>query len=250
MAKQFVVADIHGGFKALLQCLERADVKPEDELIPLGDYMDGWPDVVKVIEFLMKRPNTICLKGNHEAWAREGLLGKLRLSEQRSWMSHGGEATVEAYSKVDDRTLLNHLSFIDKCLPYYVSKGNLFVHGGISLKHPIVETREDFFYWDRSLFHEAIALHKYNLANNLNVKIKPWYKRTSMLDGDIFIGHTTVDNAPEFFTPYEPIIAANVHLLDTAAAYKGKLTIMDVNTKEYWQSDPVHTLYPNHKGRN
>lgn len=29
----------------------------------------------------------------------------------------------------------------------------------------------------------------------------------------------------------------------------GKLTIMDLDTQEYWQSDLVKELYPNEKGR-
>jgi serine/threonine protein phosphatase 1 len=32
--------------------------------------------------------------------------------------------------------------------------------------------------------------------------------------------------------------------MDTGAGWAGKLTIMDVQTKEYWQSDPVQSLYP------
>jgi len=38
--------------------------------------------------------------------------------------------------------------------------------------------------------------------------------------------------------------------VDTGAAFKGPLTIMDANTKEYWQSEPVHLLYPDENGRN
>jgi serine/threonine protein phosphatase 1 len=44
--------------------------------------------------------------------------------------------------------------------------------------------------------------------------------------------------------------AANVWNLDTAAAYKGSLTAMCVETKEIWQSDPVYTFYTEENGRN
>ena len=33
--------------------------------------------------------------------------------------------------------------------------------------------------------------------------------------------------------------------MDTGAGWNGKLTIMDVDTEEYWQSDLVESLYPN-----
>jgi serine/threonine protein phosphatase 1 len=48
----------------------------------------------------------------------------------------------------------------------------------------------------------------------------------------------------------EPINKANVWNLDTGAAFTGALTIMDVNTKEFWQSDPLPSLYTDEKGRN
>jgi serine/threonine protein phosphatase 1 len=44
--------------------------------------------------------------------------------------------------------------------------------------------------------------------------------------------------------------AANIWNLDTGAGYNGKLTIMDIKTKEYWQSDLVTELYKDKKGRN
>jgi serine/threonine protein phosphatase 1 len=38
--------------------------------------------------------------------------------------------------------------------------------------------------------------------------------------------------------------------VDTGAAFKGPVSIMDVKTKQVWQSDPVWKLYPNEEGRN
>jgi serine/threonine protein phosphatase 1 len=32
--------------------------------------------------------------------------------------------------------------------------------------------------------------------------------------------------------------------LDTGAGWNGKLIIMDINSKQYWQSDSVLDLYP------
>jgi serine/threonine protein phosphatase 1 len=43
---------------------------------------------------------------------------------------------------------------------------------------------------------------------------------------------------------------ANIWNVDTGAAFKGPLTILDVDTKEFWQSESLPTLYPNEKGRN
>jgi serine/threonine protein phosphatase 1 len=44
--------------------------------------------------------------------------------------------------------------------------------------------------------------------------------------------------------------AINVWNVDTGAAFKGKLSAIDLDTKEVFQSDAVYILYPNEVGRN
>ncbi len=48
-----VVGDIHSGLKALKQVLGKAEVTPDDKLIFLGDYVDGWSTAVETIDFLI-----------------------------------------------------------------------------------------------------------------------------------------------------------------------------------------------------
>ena len=46
------MGDIHGAYRALRQCLQRAQFDDEnDHLICLGDVCDGWPETKAVIEF-------------------------------------------------------------------------------------------------------------------------------------------------------------------------------------------------------
>jgi serine/threonine protein phosphatase 1 len=47
-----------------------------------------------------------------------------------------------------------------------------------------------------------------------------------------------------------PMQAANVWNVDTGAAFLGRLTAMDIESKIFWQSDLVYTLYPGERGRN
>ena len=42
---------------------------------------------------------------------------------------------------------------------------------------------------------------------------------------------------------------ANVWNVDTGAAFKGSLTIMDVDSKQFWQSEPLPQFIPNRKGK-
>jgi serine/threonine protein phosphatase 1 len=47
----------------------------------------------------------------------------------------------------------------------------------------------------------------------------------------------------------EPLHVCNVWDLDTGAGWSGKLTIMDIETKEYWQSVLTASLYGGTPGR-
>jgi serine/threonine protein phosphatase 1 len=55
----------------------------------------------------------------------------------------------------------------------------------------------------------------------------------------IFIGHSSTIN----WKTDRPMRAANVWNLDTGAGSGGRLTIMDVETREFWQSDLMRELY-------
>ncbi|PCI00020.1 MAG: serine/threonine protein phosphatase, partial [Flavobacteriaceae bacterium] len=60
------------------------------------------------------------------------------------------------------------------------------------------------------------------------------------------IGHTATTRYGEIL----PINGGNLWNLDTGAAFYGKLTGMDVETKAFFQSDVVMELYPEEMGRN
>jgi serine/threonine protein phosphatase 1 len=56
----------------------------------------------------------------------------------------------------------------------------------------------------------------------------------------IFIGHTSTT----FAGSYQPLTIDKLTNLDTGAGGGGYLSIMDVDTHEYFQSDYVPDLYP------
>jgi serine/threonine protein phosphatase 1 len=63
---------------------------------------------------------------------------------------------------------------------------------------------------------------------------------------EIYIGHTPTTN----YNVIVPMQGCNVWNIDTGAAFKGAISVMDVDTKQFWQSEPVIKLYPNEMGRN
>ena len=240
--RTLVFGDIHGGLRALHQVFERANITTKDRLIFLGDYVDGWSQSPEVLDFLIALQTTnscVFLRGNHDEllsdWLDEGI-------DNRMWFQHGGESTVLAYSNVNSATIKRHVVFLKSLENYYLDEENrLFVHAGFTNMNGVVfEHFPKLFYWERTLWEMALSLDK-TLS-----KESPLYPRRLKLYKEIYIGHTPVTQIGETI----PIQMATVWNIDTGAAFKGPLTALDIDTKGYWQSEPLPDLYPNEKGRN
>ncbi|WP_438964881.1 metallophosphoesterase family protein [Flavobacterium sp.] len=242
MNNTFVIGDIHGGLKALKQVLERAKITRNDTLIFLGDFVDGWSESPQVLDFLMALEHThscIFIKGNHD----DLLLNYLKTNTyNEEWFKHGGKSTVEAYQNCDEMTLKNHIAFLERLKPYHLDDANrLFIHAGFTnLKGVAFEFFKPLFYWDRTLWEMALALD-----GNIPFESDLYPSRLKLYK-EIFIGHTPTTKINQKI----PVQKACIWNVDTGAAFLGSLTILNINTKEFFQSDPLPELYPNETGRN
>jgi serine/threonine protein phosphatase 1 len=240
--RTLVIGDIHGGLRALHQIMERANVTPKDTLIFLGDYVDGWSQSPQVIDYLIElkiTQNCIFILGNHDELLLDWLTNT---KDNPLWYKHGGESTVLAYANVSDETIQKHIEFIQSLENYYLDEQNrLFIHAGFTNMNGVdYEYFPRLFYWDRTLWETALALDKKMKKDDL------LYPKRFTLYDEIFIGHTPVSKINQNI----PVNCANIWNVDTGAAFKGPLTIMDIDSKEFWQSEPLPHLYPNEKGRN
>jgi serine/threonine protein phosphatase 1 len=242
MRRTLVIGDIHGGLKALKQVLERAKVTQEDKLIFLGDYVDGWSESAQVIAYLIQLNESqecVFVRGNHDVWCYEWLLQPNY--ENGIWEAHGGKETIASYQDPGIHKEL-HIQFFKQMLNYYVDDENkLFIHAGFSsLKGPTQEVYQTNYSWDRTLWEMAVVMDK-RIQKHSHL-----FPKRLKLYNEIFIGHTPTP-------PYgseAPMNAINVWNIDTGAAFTGRLSVLDIDTKEYWQSDALPSLYPNEKGRN
>jgi serine/threonine protein phosphatase 1 len=237
---QFVIGDIHGGHRALMQILDRAPLEHGDTLIFLGDYLDGWsegPEVIDVLIELSSRYQCRFIRGNHDALCLD------YLKDQKApelWVAHGGQSSIDAYSKVSAAKKKRHIKFLEQLENYIESDMKLFVHAGFSHpKGPSEEFHAHMVYWDRSLWETARAAHV------LNDKDSWQYPERLKLYKEIYIGHTPVQRIGAT-TPFR---ASNVWNVDTGAAFQGSLSMINTETKAFWQSDPLPSLYPNELGR-
>lgn len=243
--RKFVLGDIHGGLKAIHQVLKRANVTQKDTLIFLGDFVDGWSESPAVLDFLIelqKQQPCIFIRGNHDELLLDWLLGNNENIDEKLWFQHGGEATVLSYQNIDTDTKEKHIQFLQSLQNYHLDNENrLFIHAGFTnMKGVEHEFFKPLFYWDRTLWETALALD-----NELS-KDAITYPNRLKIYKEIYIGHTPVTKIDETI----PVNKSCIWNIDTGAAFKGPLTIMDVDTKQFWQSDSLPDLYPNEKGRN
>ncbi len=240
--RTLVIGDIHGGYKALEQVLNRARVTVEDKLIFLGDYVDGWSESKTVIDKLIalsKTHNCIFIRGNHDALFTEYL--KTR-KQNKLWLRHGGASTLKAYENCSPNTIKQHRHFLEHLQNYHIDDQNrLFLHAGfINMHGPEQEYYAYIFYWDRTLWETALATDKHLDERSL------FYPKRFTHFKEIFIGHTPTIRIGET----KPVQALNLWNVDTGAAFTGTLSALDVDTKQVYQSDEVWKLYPDEEGRN
>ena len=243
MMRTFAIGDIHGGLKALLQVLNKLQITEEDQLIFMGDYVDGWSESAQVVEFLIdlsENINCIFIKGNHDVWCENWLQNEKDVNP--TWFIHGGAATINSYDTFSKEDKERHLTFFKEMTYYHLDdKNRLFLHAGFTSMHGVEkEMFNHTFCTDRTLWEMALVMDKkIDSSNDLYPKRLRHYK-------EIYIGHTPTTN----YGISKPMQAINVWNVDTGAAFKGKITAMNIDTKAYYQSDVLPSLYPNEKGRN
>jgi len=228
--KTYCMGDVHGNYDALQQCIERSPFDPDtDILISLGDLCDGHHQTKQVLDYLCNLKNFILIAGNHDS-SVEGC-GDVEWGWSLGWMLlgkeiplhwyQGGQYTALSYNYDRRNVPPSHIELLKAALPYYIDESrNLFVHGGFNPKIPIEDQDPEFLMWDRDL------VYKYGRGYAKH-PVKG-YKR-------VFLGHTSTQAIKHSWDATEPIITDNVIALDTGGGWNGKLTIMDVDTLEYWQ---------------
>lgn len=240
--RTLVIGDIHGGYTALKQVVERASITPKDMLLFLGDYVDGWSQSAQTISYLQTLSlthNCIFMKGNHDDLCYQFLKNNKKPTQ---WVQQGGQSSIKSYENIKSDEIQKHLLFFESLKAYFIDANNrLFIHAGFqNQKGPQFEHHKTAYYWDRTLWEMALATDVRLAKQDIR------YPKRLQLFKEIFIGHTPVT----LIGKTTPVNCHSVWNMDTGAAFKGPVTIMDVDTKEFWQSDPVWTLYPNEKGRN
>lgn len=157
MSRYLAIGDIHGCLPAFNTLLDFVQVKPEDTLIALGDYVDRGPQTRDVIERLMKLSESqrlITLRGNHEILM---LFARESEANFRRWISAGGDAVLQSYDllpadgpRVLQQIPAEHWTFLKRNLvPYWESETHFFVHANADPDLDLADQPDEMLYWER-----------------------------------------------------------------------------------------------------
>lgn len=239
--KTYVVGDIHGNYKGFIQAIERSPFNPsEDKLITLGDYVDGGVhiEILPIMKYLLTLPNWVGILGNHDKWFKDFLDDGGGFADA-VWFRQGGSSTLKSIGikhieeRFDGAIITGDIPavcgvFLDELKLFYVDdNNNAYLHAGWRSQKDKIENSQSFqldsgadLYWNRDFWQRA-GSNAY--PNN------PYSK--------VFIGHTQDNSYPEK--------RKNVWNIDSGAGYDGRVTIMDVDSEKFWQSDTTPELYEN-----
>lgn len=129
--KTIVVGDIHGCYHEFMQLLEKCNYSPEDQLILAGDTISKGPKSKKVLKFIKKNPQILCVQGNHEFRIIQNLTQKEPI--KKLYPEH--QIVIEELGN----KLSSYIEMIQKWPLYLEFKDFIVVHAGIRPGIPLNE---------------------------------------------------------------------------------------------------------------
>ena len=207
----FAIGDIHGCLDRLQRLLDTIPFQGKsDRLAFIGDYIDRGPDSKGVVDLVIKLrnkyPNTICIKGNHEAMLLDYLEGR----ERELYIMNGGEDTLESYNIARGQNALSifprdHLDFFRSLPFFFETEEYIFVHAGLRPKVSLHDQKPYDMIWIRENFYCSKAV----------------FEKT------VVFGHT----------PFQkPLVLPDKIGIDTGAVYGNKLTCVELPAVEFYQA--------------
>ena len=246
--RRLIIGDIHAHYDMLCRVLDEASFDPSsDTLYSVGDLCDRGGRPVETLRLLMGLTDFRPVLGNHDAWLEAYLHTRRPDPAWYSW--DGGKDTVRKLGAMEEDELIRLRTWLSSFPIVRVEKDLIVVHGGIpsgyteqdlidisrgSRTSPLLLSsdadRLGMLLWDRDYLFSAmndVGIYRSDRVPGSHVDPLDTSRR-------IFIGHTQI--RPECV----PFVSAGYHLvaLDTGAGSgRGPITIMDIDTGEYWQAE-------------
>ena len=131
-ARQLVIPDIHGCYHTFMALLKKVDLKKEDHLFLLGDYIDRGTNsnavLNHIIELMETGYNIFPLRGNHE----EMVLKKHNTVYDKDSLNISGTKWGKDIMNKEKKIFPVYEKFIKNLPYYYITENYLIVHAGIN----------------------------------------------------------------------------------------------------------------------
>jgi serine/threonine protein phosphatase 1 len=213
VARLFAISDIHGCFRPFYELVVKViDLKKNDRLILLGDYIDRGPQSKEVIDFIIDLKKSgfdvTTLTGNHERMMVESYFDP---NELPLWFLNHGMETLDSFGVQDVREIdKDYIKFISELEFYHETGNHIFVHAGFNDTEPDPFSDRHRMIWECSFS----------------------YKNPLLKDKTIIHGHRprTIDHVKRLIAEKSPVIA-----IDTGCVYDeelgyGNLSALEINS--------------------
>jgi serine/threonine protein phosphatase 1 len=149
MSRTIAIGDIHGCSLAMAALIESIAPKPEDTIIPLGDYVDRGIDSKGVLDQLIKlgdRCHLVPILGNHDQMMLHAKNGR---SDFQFWLNCGGDAALDSYGSSSQLDLIpsSHFRFLKECHSYFETKTHIFLHANYKPDVPLEKLDDQTIRW-------------------------------------------------------------------------------------------------------
>jgi serine/threonine protein phosphatase 1 len=209
--RTMAIGDIHGCALALAALIEAIQPSPRDQIVTLGDYIDGGPDSRGVLDQLLAlsgRCRLVPLMGNHEQMLLAALESR---SELAFWLKFGGNATLASYGSAAGPEALprEHFEFVRSCRPYHETDSHIFVHANYCPSQPTASLS------DTVLYSEPLQLER--VGRHYSGKT-------------VIVGHTPQQDR-------QILDFGFLKCIDTDCCRGGCLTALEVHTGRMWRAN-------------
>ncbi len=203
-----------------------------DDLYFLGDISDRGDKSAECLDYLYSFPRFKAVIGNHDIFLYKFLTTGVA---DNHWAERlGGRRTIESFnrSSMSEERKMEIGRWVSSWPACRVLEDSVLVHGdipnGFSLS-TLIEAEAD-----KSAVELKESESRIPLVWGRDYVISAFsdeHNPPHLFNRDIYLGHTPIGPLPRYSEKYR------LHALDTGSCYEGgKLTLMDMDSHEFWQA--------------
>ncbi len=129
---RFVISDIHGCYDTFCALISKINLKKEDQLYLLGDYIDRGPHSAKVIDYILELMDNgyqlYPLRGNHE----QNMLFAEKEYDFKTFVHFVEKINKSADLIHEGRLIDKYRQFFESLPLYYLLPDYILVHAGLN----------------------------------------------------------------------------------------------------------------------